>query len=355
MPLHNIRLVVILAFFFSMVSCIKEIRPPLRTVTPKLVVEGGITTDTTPYQVKLSFSGPYRFGQNIPDSLIIEDAQVSIADNIGRSTPLTYKGNGIYVTTDTTFIGQSGKAYQVHITLQDGRSYISQPEKIAAPVTDLHVSKVEFDADYDFQHPTDLKIFVDVNDPPGEENYYLWKAYSWVPRKATGVPCGNYCIKWIYCTQLINRPFVTTFSDASINGNTIREQFIYRSPIYWFGRHYLDISQQAITREHFQFWKRFEEQNAKTGSILDPLPAPIEGNIYNVANPDDLALGYFSASSVTHKKVMLVPFSISQFLLDQTALYFVKEGGCHLVYPDALEDKYNPTGWENAEEIEVHW
>ena len=344
----------LVACMLLFVSCIKEIKVPVRSVAPKLVVEGSITTDSVPYRVKLSFSGPYVSGISIPDSLIVEDATVIVSENTGRETLLTHVGNGVYETNDVAFVGISGRSYQVHITLSDGREYLSQPEVLPSPVPVERVSKVEFDFHYDFNKPTDFKIFVDVNDPAGEENFYKWTAISWVPRLATGVPCGNYCIKWQYCHQLTERNYLHFISDASVNGNIVREQLVYRSPIYYFGRHYVDISQLTITREAYQFWKRFNDQENKSGSILDPLPAPIEGNIYNANNPDDLALGFFSASAVSHKKVILIPYNVTQFLLDVTAKHFIGEGGCHLIYPNAIEFP-PPGGWENAETIEVHW
>jgi hypothetical protein len=75
-------------------------------------------------------------------------------------------------------------------------------------------------------------------------------------------------------------------------------------------------------------------------------------------------LGYFSASSITRKSAILVPFSITQFLLDQTAAIFIPDGPkiCFEAFPDALfyppspaQQNPPPTGWQNAEIIEVRW
>jgi hypothetical protein len=50
-------------------GCIKQLEVPVRMVEKILVVEGGITNDTTAYQVKLTYSGPFRFGNFVPYSL----------------------------------------------------------------------------------------------------------------------------------------------------------------------------------------------------------------------------------------------------------------------------------------------
>ena len=136
------------------------------------------------------------------------------------------------------------------------------------------------------------------------------------------------------------------------------------SYIYAFGKHYIDIGQHSLTGEAYKFAERFKEQQTRTGTTLDPLPASIKGNVFNAADSNDFALGYFSASSVTHKRVILVPYSLTQFLLDITAATFIPEGPkvCFEAFPGAMvyepppaNQNPSPTGWENAEKIKVYW
>ena len=58
-----------------------------------------------------------------------------------------------------------------------------------------------------------------------------------------------------------------------------------------------------------QFLKKYQEQQSRTGSLFDPVPAPLEGNVYNEANPSQLALGYFSAAGVYRKRYVFDPGS----------------------------------------------
>jgi len=354
---------VLIALLVLVASCIKQVKVQMRNAAPILVVEGGITTDSVPYKVRLSYSGSLRAADDIPVEQLEENARVTIMDDEGNATVLSHIDSGIYQTTNPAYVGRVGRSYHTIIELKDGRKFISAPEKINPPVAFNNLS-VHFVQDFNLDHPAYMTMTIDTKDPADKENYYKWDLYSWTPRKTNGVPCGFGCLLYEYCFQKIVDPDVRILSDASINGNEIRNNKIGKSYIYWYGKHYVDIAQSSITREYYQFLERYQEQLTRTGSILDPLPASIKGNVYNASDSTDFALGYFSASSVTHKRVILVPFNITQYLLDISAVHFIpdKSVACFEYFSNSLaydappaEQNPAPPGWENAERVEVHW
>ncbi|MEJ7681763.1 MAG: DUF4249 family protein [Segetibacter sp.] len=123
--------IILLAVIVSIISpgCIKKIDVKTRNEKPILVIEGSVTTDTVSYQVKLSYSGPFTSGNKIPDEFLEKDANVSITDDLGNTTSLVYKEEGIYETTDRSYTGKVGRSYNVIAVLKDGRKYVSVPEK----------------------------------------------------------------------------------------------------------------------------------------------------------------------------------------------------------------------------------
>ncbi|MEO6548077.1 MAG: DUF4249 domain-containing protein [Ferruginibacter sp.] len=349
--------------FIGQQACIKQIDVVTRNEKPILVLEGSVTTDSVPYTVKLTYSGPIKSSENIPDQYIEKDAKVTITDNLGNATALVYTTGGTYQTTDVAYIGKVGRSYSVSVVLKDGRKFISTPEKIspAVPVSKVNVDFVDH---FDFNFPTYMNVSVDTKDPAAEENYYRWTFETWVLRQTKGVSCGNQCIAFEYCYQRFLENEVRLLSDASINGNDIKHQLVGRCYIYTYGNPLIDIGQVSLTREAYQFWKRYQEQLTRTGSILDPLPAAIKGNVFNAANTNEFALGYFSASAITHKKAMLIPFSITPYQLELSATQFIpaKPVACFDYFPNTLAYPYtpgllflSPPGWENAEQIKVFW
>jgi hypothetical protein len=111
------------------------------------------------------------------------------------------------------------------------------------------------------------------------------------------------------------------------------------------------------------FWQQYLQQINRTGSILDPLPASLIGNIHNATDSNDVALGYFETSAVVTKKIIVVPFFLQEYYLESVAGQYIADkfaatgfqpGDCHLSYPNSLNDDTDPTGWENAQEIDLH-
>ncbi len=344
-------------------GCIKQIDVQTRYEKPVLVVEGNITTDSVPYKVKLTYTRPVSTGNKIPDEYLVKDAVVTIADELGNTARLVHIGDGNYETSDSTYVGKVGRSYHVTVELKDGKKYISSPEKILPPVPIDKVT-VLFDPIFDMFLPPKLVMYIDVNDPPNQENYYNWVFESYLPRKTLGVSCGTLCIYGEYCFQGITNSGLQVYSDAASNGNKIINRQIGISPIYWYGNHYVDIMQHSISREEYQFSVKYNEQQTRTGSILDPLPASIKGNVYNNADHTDFALGYFSASSVTHKKLVVIPFNISQYQLEISALIYIPPGPhiCFEYFPNSIyyplppaRQNPPPPGWEHADTLEVHW
>jgi hypothetical protein len=349
--------------FLLLQACIKKIDVDVRTAPPILVVEGSVTTDTVPYTVKLTYSGPIVSSQNIPDQYLEPNAKVTITDDLGNATQLVYTTQGTYQTTDPNYIGKVGRSYSVKVVLKNGTTYISTPEKIKAPVPITNIN-VSFVYKFDFNLPTYLDVSIDAKDPPQEENYYRWTFYSWVLRQTKGVSCGFGCVEFEYCYQKYVDNSVRLMSDAAINGNYIKNQEVGRCYIFTYGNPLVDIGQVSLSREAYQFWQSYEDQQTRTGGILDPLPAAIKGNVYNAANVNDFALGYFSASSVTHRKVVLVPYSITSYLLDISAKQFIppQSIACFDYFPNTLAYPYTPgilylapPGWANADQIKVSW
>jgi hypothetical protein len=344
-------------------SCIKKVDVETRNAAPILVVEGAVTTDTVPYTVKLTYSGPLGSSETIPDQYLEKTATVTISDDLGNSTQLVYRDQGVYETTDPSFIGKVGRTYHVTVLLKSGKKFVSVPEKIkpAVPVSQVTTQFV-FKSNFDF--PTYLNIYANAKDPAQEENYYRWTFLNWVLRQTPGVSCGLGCIMYEYCYQQYIDKEVRLLSDASINGNDIRNQLVGRCYIYSYGNPLIDIGQQSLSREAYQFWKAYQEQLSRTGNILDPLPASIKGNVRNVADSTDYALGYFSAYSIAHKKAVLLPMSITAYLLEITAKQFIpqKSVACFNYFPNTLAYTYTPgmlyklpPGWESAEQIKVSW
>ena len=147
------------------------------------------------------------------------------------------------------------------------------------------------------------------------------------------------------CEQLLRNDQVNILSDKYRDGHTIQQPVFY-SPVYWHGKHFIEIKQQSLTQSDYLYWQRYLDQTNRTGSILDPLPSSITGNIYNQSDSSDLGLGLFSASEIITKKVTILPFFLQDYLLIGVAATYILPGDCDCVFPNTLPDNADAPGWE---------
>ena len=329
-------------------ACVEKYPAAIRVEVPKLVVDGTITTSKPPYRIQLSYSGVFDYAFQALGDKPVKDAQIKIKYS-RKSTGFKYLGKGVYESTNLTFRGVVGQTYLLQIQLPNGRKFSSFPEKMPSPVaiqsiygeffkkslyqTESVIVKDQrtipplypsgpniYAAEPD--GPSGYQVFIDSQDPANENNYYRWTATSVTRRETTGrcdslTLCLCNCVIGASCFVPRQHLDINTTSDALINGNPIKRKYVCYVPVFTTGNIYLEINQMTMTKAAYQFWKRYQEQLSRTGSILDPLPAPIEGNIYNLDNPSDLALGYFSAMGNFKKRHIIPVQLLDSYLLPQ--------------------------------------
>jgi hypothetical protein len=323
-------------------ACIDEVQLPIRNDNRQLVVEGLISDEKPPYTVRLTYTGTFRTGRVAPASLAVTGARVSITDNTGGGVLLkpVLQEPGMYQTADSTYTGQAGRSYTLTVVTPEGKTYRSQAE-LLQPVPPIEKLSAAFQEVADNSRPSGYRVLADTRDPAATENYYRWTAYGISRRVSVGKPRGTLGLCCYNCWVPTYTNSVNIFADDQVNGNPIKGLEVFFVPYYAQGRLYVEVSQYSLSRAAYQFWKRYQEQQTRVGSILDPLPAPIAGNVANADNPADRALGYFGASAVTRRR-LLIPADTLRLFPDYYP-EFIKPGDCRLAYPNASFDP--PAGW----------
>ena len=319
------RLVVFLLITVFVTACIDQVELPIRAEEPRLVVEGQITNEAPPYTIRLTYTGIYS-GPNSqnPANQFVQEAQVTLTDDGGRSVRFISVGQGMYRTIDTTFRGRVGRTYGLSIALSNGKRYVTKPEKMPA-VPGIDSISARLNRSSSIIKPFSIDYSVNTLDPAAEKNYYRWTGYGYTTRLSLGDPCCLGCPSRCNtrCWTLVSTDVVNVYSDEAINGNPLRNRFVLQLPIYAIGPQLVELQQYGMTQANYQFWKLFQQQNARTGSIFDPLPAPIVGNVINANDPTDRARGYFAVTSVTRRRfdsrISQSPFFIRPYSVSSVA------------------------------------
>lgn len=335
-----------LILIFFLTSCIREIDLPIRVEQPILVVDGMITNEAPPYTIKLTYTGVYKSSNRIDENQAVSGAKVVLSDDQGNKATFeqVLEEPGKYQINDASFRGQVGRTYTLSIGLPNGEIYESKPEKMeAVPAADQLYT--EFTENGSGEQRVGYNIFIDTKDPKGIPNYYRWQTYGYRMRQSRGVlnPLSG-IMENRQCWQFFKRDDIDVETDIDFDGNNIQKRWMIYSPAYANAPQLIEVSQFSLSREVYQFWRRMNDQLTRTGSIFDPLPAPVEGNIYLKSNPNKLALGYFGASAVSRKRLVVNDATEAQRQrIEVSSQPFIPTGGCTIVFPGTTP--FKPSGW----------
>src|SRR5579872_154132 len=128
----------IIYVFLFLIACVTPYE--INTIfQAQLVVEGLITDQPGPYQVKLSRTVPIQ-DQTLATDWVV-GASVIVEDDQGNSETLVEMSPGNYYTN--SFQGVVGRSYHINIATNDGNVYQSSTEKLL-PVGDFSNLRYEF-------------------------------------------------------------------------------------------------------------------------------------------------------------------------------------------------------------------
>jgi hypothetical protein len=116
--MKNILSIIIIALLFA--SCEKVIDLDYKSNQSRIIIEGNITNEVGPYFVKITKSIALTETEVYPT---IDDAVVTISDDVGNSETLIPQGNGIYSTS--TLTGVEGRTYTLTVEAEN-QTYTAQ-------------------------------------------------------------------------------------------------------------------------------------------------------------------------------------------------------------------------------------
>jgi hypothetical protein len=339
MNFKKINTFLFLLMGISLLACLDEIKIESRIEPNKLVIEGLITNDPANQHLRLSLTKNY---SNFTEIEPVNGAFVELRSKNSKAIKFYSQPNeiGIYSPQEVGFNGKIGEEYAIYIKLTDGREFASKYQKmpVSVAINSLNsnfISKPSFG----------FEIKLDFNDPAKEVNYYRWTAKGFYQRKSIGVPvkyntfCCNRC--WVEKQETA----VNLFSDNLTNGGAIRNIPVFVSPFYLVGQHLIEVNQLTISQETYQYWRKFKEQNGRTGTIFDPIPSPLFGNVININDPNDIALGYFEVSAISKKRIEIKDETHGKEAESFNNELFVPDGDCMLAFPFSVYVGRKPYGW----------
>jgi hypothetical protein len=254
----------LLVIVLSMFTCIDPYTPRLNGYKSVLVVEGLITDENIPGEVKISRSVVSR--DSTPE--VVDDAYVTITDEDNNVTILDNYSGGLYKTDTNIFTGEIGKVYTLHITMSDGSEYISDPSQML-PVPDIdsvYYEAEEIISDTQNEILKGIRIYVDSEETGGGNNYFRWEVEETWKFRLPSPKKYNYISESLivevdtvkeYCWRSNNPGMILTRAVFP------EQPFIEREPLIFISSSMSDrllirysalIKQYSLTKKEYDFW-----------------------------------------------------------------------------------------------------
>jgi hypothetical protein len=293
-----------------LVGCIEPFNPPEVEEVPKyLVVSGFFNTGNVESAITLSRTVPLEGSDGfIPEtgaSVIVErerGGHYEFSENPRELGTYTYPAQ---------FIGQE-ENFRLRITTQNGKVYLSDytAAKVSPPIDSIG---------YELLHNGEnVQLTINTQDLSGKTRFYQWELEeTW---EYTAAFWANYQIagrKIIPRTDSIYRCWKTNRERKIVIGTTIKfQQDVLRNagiavmPVSsnrFLIKYSASVKQYALTQEAYEYWTALSKSTENTGSIFDPVPMLVTGNIRCQTDPKEKVFGFFSAGALAEKRVFLQP------------------------------------------------
>lgn len=160
-----------LVYLFTLTSCEKVIDLDLNSEDPKYVVEGTVTRDSTVHTVKITRTLNFDETTAYPT---VDNAVVTITDNLGNSTTLALVSPGVYQTAN--YLGVEGRTYTINVSV-DGKNFSSSSTMpYQVPIDSLTLEEFAFGPEPFYA------LVANRQDPAGIKNYYRFELYEGAER-----------------------------------------------------------------------------------------------------------------------------------------------------------------------------
>lgn len=343
---------------FVLSSCIDPYQADLDEGKQLLTVEGLVTSLPGRQMIRLTRSDTYG---SVFEGLIrpVSNATVIIRDNLGKVTFLEESTvedeKGTYYTQGD-FSVEVGKSYTLQIQTSDGTVYTSLPEKVESvpEINSLVPRTVRIPVEGELTDRSGVQLVAEISDPAEQNNFYYWKngpsVYVlktrpdlYTPRPSdtnpSREPQPKDCCITCYQSEYLTGAGVYVAQDDNFNGLTtqIPVAFIEDDGLRFITTYRIDLRQISISQDAYRFLRLVKQQVEVSGSVFDPPPASIKGNMINLDNPEETVLGYFIAGAETVRRVY-----INQDQLTYAQAEAIIPDDCREVPGSAIDP---PTDW----------
>jgi hypothetical protein len=274
-------------------SCVDRYTPNVPpTAQANLVVDGFINAQGVSI-IKLART----FSINTKNAGPAEaKAQVAIQDEAGTRYPLVENPAGTYTSVANALT--PNRQYQLRITTTQGREYASDLTP-ALPTPSLDSLTWRLTPEQGIQ------VYLTTHDVATAARYYRWEYDETYQFTSAFESALEYDAR---------RNFVRSRGLSILQGNSaqLAQNVLLNFPLlavlpsiklrYGYS---LLVRQVAETQAEYEYWERLRKSTENLGTVNDPLPSRVTGNVHALADAAEPVLGYVGVHAVAEKRLFV--------------------------------------------------
>jgi hypothetical protein len=310
----------IYVFLLFLGSCIDPYEVEVKQGPQYLTINGTITSQAQVHRVRLTRGDTYG---SIFQGLIrpVTGATVIVRDNLGKVTFLTENQvDRGYYDTPANFAAVVGRTYTLQIQLVDGKVYTSLPELVNAstPIKNLSYQSKRIPVKGEINNASGVQLIVDLDDPADQNNFYYYRNSEatyvletrpdlYTTPAPDRSPAPKDCCSTCFQTETVGNQSYFFSSDDNFNGLTTKliAGFVPDNGRRFVNTYRVDLRQLNVSQEAFRFLRLVKQQSEISGSVFDPPPANIRGNMISLDDPEEVVLGFFIAAGESQRRVYI--------------------------------------------------
>ena len=338
------KLLIFLTVIF-LFGCKEPFEPNLPSVPQGFLVVEGFINAQGPTQIQLSRSTPMEQKKTLKPEL---NASVKIEGDDNSSFALSNMPGGLY--TSNTLPINSSRKYRLRIKTKNAKEYLSDFVEVKiTPAIDSVSWKEE---------EKGVQIYANTHDPLNKTIYYrydydeTWEINSAYQAfyKAVIVPGGNFVIRPItssdpqiyWCWKYDTSKSILLASSAKLE-----KDIIHLKPLLFIPtederigvRYSIQVRQYALDKEGYEFLEQMKKNTESLGTIFDPQPSAIKGNIHSLSDPNEIVIGYIHATTVKEQRIFV---SAVQLFKRGFSIYRICQSVKVPNHPDSLKRSIPP-------------
>ncbi|KAA9338157.1 DUF4249 domain-containing protein [Hymenobacter busanensis] len=284
-------------------GCVDEFDPQVPETDRKFLVVDGFINSKGITTIKLS----YTFGLKSAAAPPVETrAKLYIEAEGGTRYNLTEGVAGTYTTTPLTL--DPAQKYRLHFTTAAGQEFASDYTTVkTTPNIDALTWKQEADG---------VQVYLSTHDASKQSVYYRWvcdETWEFTSRWNSMLEYLNNQMVFrqeqiFHCWRIEPNTAIRLGNTARLSQDVVAEYPLLKLPISSGKlriKYSVLVTQYAQTREEYEYWEMLRKNTESIGTLFDPLPSQVTGNVRCLSQPETTVLGYIGAYSATQQRIFI--------------------------------------------------